>query len=130
MNEEELNAIDILTEWKEYNIKHKNILREADTIINVQETILNLIEKQSKEIEKISNKYNLLYNQRIEQYNKNAKELKIKFPYIPKQKIEDKIEEIRKKCLTCTIKNILPNECANLCAYKVAIKELGKLLIE
>ena len=71
----------------------------------------------------------------IELYeNKNKDYMKLQAfysgDYVRKSNIENQIEELRKKCLSCSIKNILPNECDNLCVYKVAIKELGKLLIE
>lgn len=51
MTEEEKKAIETLKSWKDYNIRNKNKLLEADKIIKVQETILNLIEKLQKENE-------------------------------------------------------------------------------
>ena len=37
-------AKKILKDWLEYNRKNKNVLREADTIIDVQETILKALD--------------------------------------------------------------------------------------
>ena len=51
MNEEEKKAIETLKSWKDYNIKNKNKLLNADKLINIQELILNLIEKLQKENE-------------------------------------------------------------------------------
>lgn len=61
MNEEEKKAIETLKSWKDYNIKNKNKLLEADEIINVQETILNLIEKLQKENEELKQDRNNNY---------------------------------------------------------------------
>lgn len=51
MNEEEKKAIETLKSWKDYNIRNKNKLLNADEIINIQEILLNLIEKLQKENE-------------------------------------------------------------------------------
>lgn len=63
MTEEE--SIKTFKSWLEYNKKHKNILREADKIIEVQETILNLIQKLQEENRRIKKEYYCLIN-RIE----------------------------------------------------------------
>jgi hypothetical protein len=93
MNEEEKEAVEILKEWKDYNIRNKNILLKADEIINVQETILNLIEKLQKENEElgISNKYTIhltdkQYNAVIENAQNDINQKWI-------QKVKDKIEK-------------------------------------
>lgn len=49
MNEEEKKAIETLKGWKDYNIRNKNKLLNADELINIQEILLNLIEKLQKE---------------------------------------------------------------------------------
>ena len=54
MNEEEKKAIETLKSWKDYNIRNKNKLLEADKTIKVQETILNLINKLQKENEELT----------------------------------------------------------------------------
>lgn len=51
MSEEELKAIEKLKGYLDYNKKHKNILLDADEVIQVQETVLNLIEKQQEKID-------------------------------------------------------------------------------
>ena len=55
MSDEEKKAIETLKSWKDYNIRNKNKLLQADEIINVQEIILNLIEKLQKENEELKN---------------------------------------------------------------------------
>lgn len=60
MNEEEKKAIETLKSWKDYNIRNKNKLLNADEIINIQEILLNLIEKLQKENEELK-EYNMTY---------------------------------------------------------------------
>lgn len=119
MTEEEKKAIETLKSWKDYNIRNKNKLLEADKIIKVQETILNLINKLQKENEEltISNKEidkecsrleakeksrniePVLINNKMYFIDKNLYEdllNDIKSNYIPTQKIKDKIEELNK----------------------------------
>ena len=85
MNEKEKEAIETLKSWKDYNIRNKNKLLNADEIINIQEIILNLIEKLQKENEELkADNYEL--NNRITDLLEN----------ISIQKIKDKIEEYKK----------------------------------
>lgn len=73
--------------WKDYNIRNKNKLLEADEIINVQETILNLIEKLQNENEKLKNK--LLDTLDGKKVIEEETPQYIKENYISKEKIEE-----------------------------------------
>ena len=117
MNEEEKKAIETLKSWKDYNIRNKNKLLEADEIIKIQETILNLIEKLQKENESWKSYSEELEEEQIEKKNKNcelefeveklqkeneeySKQLDLDYVdknYISKKKIEDTIEELKGK---------------------------------
>lgn len=117
MNEEEKKAIETLKSWKDYNIRNKNKLLEADEIIKIQETILNLIEKLQKENESWKSYSEELEEEQIEKNNKNcelefeveklqkeneeySKQLDLDYVdknYISKKKIEDTIEELKGK---------------------------------
>ena len=88
MNEEEKKAIETLKSWKDYNIRNKNKLLEADEIIKIQEIILNLIEKlqkENEELKEINNELEAEKNETIRRYN---------FETIPIKKVKDKIKEI------------------------------------
>lgn len=117
MNEEEKKAIETLKSWKDYNIRNKNKLLEADEIIKIQETILNLIEKLQKENESWKSYSEELEEEQIEKNNKNcelefeveklqkeneeySKQLDLDYVdknYISKKKIEDELEELKCK---------------------------------
>lgn len=117
MNEEEKKAIETLKSWKDYNIRNKNKLLEADEIIKIQETILNLIEKLQKENESWKSYSEELEEEQIEKNNKNcelefeveklqkeneeySKQLDLDYVdknYISKKKIEDELEELKGK---------------------------------
>lgn len=121
MTEEEKKAIETLKSWKDYNIRNKNKLLEANKIIKVQETILNLIEKLQKENNKLNIKLDdkeaeiqilkddikaddIEYKHVIEILKKEneeySKQLDLDYVdknYISKQEIKDKIEEIEEK---------------------------------
>lgn len=84
MTEEEKKAIETLKDWKDYNIKNKNKILEADKIISTQETILNLIEKLQEENKQLKNAVAVA----------NKLEERIKEDFIPKEKIENIIEKI------------------------------------
>ena len=46
MTEEEKKAIETLKSWKDYNIRNKNKLLEADKIIKVQELVQLVVEME------------------------------------------------------------------------------------
>lgn len=128
LNEKYAEDIKYLLEL--YENKNKDFMKlqafySGDYVIK-----LNLIEENQKEIEELERANDILKNQKEAARKINELLIERYRNSVPKQKIIDKIEELRKKCLSCTIKKIIPNECDNLCVYKVAIKELGKLIIE
>ena len=103
MSEDEKNAVEILMSWKNYNVKHKNILLQADEIISVQETILNLIDRLLKEdkrkTEKIENQKAELaiLNDKQKDYNKLQNTIKSwKGQYKRLQKENNKLREYTK----------------------------------
>lgn len=108
MNEEEKKAIEILKSWKNYNVKHKNKLLQANEIINVQETLLNLIEKLQKENEELKLKEK---RRIIGKYGEveihDAINRVLSNDYIPKQKIKSKIEELEKKMKNANNEKVL-----------------------
>lgn len=103
MTEEEKKAIETLKSWKDYNIRNKNKLLEADKIIKVQETILNLINKLQKENEELKNEIMEKDLEIIgkEEYTKASMGEIIEKYYtanedcVTKQKIKDKIEDLK-----------------------------------
>lgn len=107
MNEEEKKAVEILKSWKDYNIRNKNKLLQAEEIINVQETILNLIEKLQKENEELKEENEHLHreiNRRIKLKIENEKIVDTQFIY--KQKIKNKIEKLHKLLADIDYKDI------------------------
>lgn len=86
MTEEEKKAIETLKSWKDYNIRNKNKLLEADKIIKVQETILNLINKLQKENEMLK-RCHIQDNKNLDFVMANC---------ILKEKVKDKIEALSK----------------------------------
>lgn len=46
MTEEEIQAIETMKHWIEYEKENKNQINKAEELIQIQETILNLINKQ------------------------------------------------------------------------------------
>lgn len=102
----EINAIKILKNWKDYNIKHKEKVQRADEIIDVQETILNLIERLKKESKRYQNMYqseHAIHMVRNEQLARKEKAV------LKAQELENKITsifavctDVNKGCLDCT----------------------------
>ena len=88
MSEEEKKAIEKLRDWKDYNIRNKNILLQANEIIKVQETILNLIEKLQKENEILKEEK----SQAWEEWNNLEQG-----SYETEQKLKQQIKELQKE---------------------------------
>ncbi len=111
MTEEEKKAIETLKSWKDYNIRNKNKLLEADKIIKVQETILNLINKLQKENEE---KTILLFAgaEKVRRLEKENEELKGTLRDTQNSWFEDtkKIEKLKKEnqCYINSIQSIVP----------------------
>lgn len=102
MNEEEKKAVEILNTF-ELRRKTKNYKEISLEDSQSVEIVLNLIEKLQKENEELNIKYYILYTEKVEKMK--AQEVKIKSQVILKQKVKDKIAELKAQYKTALEEN-------------------------